>query len=34
MQRRHLYTTLHVTKATNATTTYQTKHGIIDNDMV
>ncbi len=30
----HFYTTHHVVRATNATTIYQTKHEIIDIDMV
>ncbi len=34
MQCYHLYITHHVTKVTNATTTYQAKHNIIDSDMV
>jgi len=34
MQQYHLYTTRHATKATKATTTYQIKHNIVDNDMV
>jgi hypothetical protein len=33
MQRRHLYTTHHVAKATNVAVTYRAKHEIIDTDM-
>jgi hypothetical protein len=34
MQRRHFYIVCHATRAANARTTYRTKHGIIDIDMV
>jgi len=34
MQCHHFYTTRHVARAANATIAYQTKHGIIDTDMV
>ncbi len=34
MQCHHLYNAYHVAKATNATAIYQTKHGIVNNDMV
>jgi hypothetical protein len=34
MQRCHLYTTHHVTRATNAVASYRAKHEIVDNDMV
>jgi hypothetical protein len=34
MQRHHLYIAYHAAKAINATTTYQAKHEIVDNDMV
>jgi hypothetical protein len=34
MQCRHLYIDRHATKVANATTAYQTKHGIVHNDMV
>ncbi len=34
MQCRHLYTICHAKKVANVTTTYQTKHEIVDNDMV
>jgi hypothetical protein len=34
MQCHHLYNARHVTRATNAATTYQIEHEIIDNDMV
>jgi len=34
IQHRHLYIVHHSTKATNVTATYQTKHEIINNDMV
>jgi hypothetical protein len=34
MQRCHLYTVNHVTRATNAVTFYQAKHDIVDNDMI
>jgi hypothetical protein len=33
MQRCHLYTTRHATKAANATAAYRVKHGIVDTDM-
>jgi hypothetical protein len=33
MQRRHFYTSRHVAKATNATTAYCAKHGIVDTNM-
>jgi hypothetical protein len=33
MQRRHLYTSRHATKAANATAAYRAKHGIIDTDV-
>jgi hypothetical protein len=33
MQRRHLYTTRHATKAANATVAYRAKHEIVDIDM-
>jgi hypothetical protein len=34
MQHCHLYIARHVTKATNATASYEAKHEIVDNDMV
>jgi len=34
MQRCHMYTTHHATKVVNVTIVYQTKHKIVDNDMV
>jgi hypothetical protein len=34
MQCHHLYTACHVARATNATTTYRTKHDTINSDMV
>jgi len=34
IQHRHLYTPCHATRVANAIVTYQTKHKIIDNDMV
>jgi hypothetical protein len=34
MQHCHLYTAHHATRATNAATSYQAKHEIVDNDMV
>jgi hypothetical protein len=34
MQRCHLYIARHAAKAINATTSYQTKHKIVDYDMV
>jgi len=34
MQRYHMYIFHHATKVTNAATSYQTKHEIINNDMV
>jgi hypothetical protein len=34
MQRCHLYIIRHATRATNATTSYQTKHEIIYNDII
>jgi hypothetical protein len=33
MQRHHLYTICHVTRATNVVATYQTKHEIVNNDI-
>jgi hypothetical protein len=33
MQRQHLYTARHATKAANATATYRAKHEIIDINM-
>jgi len=33
MQCHHFYTARHAAKATNATTTYRAKHGIVDIDM-
>jgi len=34
MQHCHLYTARHVTRAINATASYEAKHEIVDNDMV
>jgi hypothetical protein len=34
MQRRHFYTARHAAKAANAAAIYQTKHRIINTDMV
>jgi len=34
MQHRHLYIIHHVARVANIAATYQTKHGIINNDMV
>jgi hypothetical protein len=34
MQHHHLYIVHHVVKVVNAIAIYQTKHGIVDNDMV
>jgi hypothetical protein len=33
MQRCHLYTVRHATKAVNATAAYRAKHGIVDTNM-
>jgi hypothetical protein len=34
MQRHHLYIIPHATRVANATTAYQVKHRIVDNDIV
>jgi hypothetical protein len=34
MQRCHFYTLCHASKAANAATIYQAKHGIVDTDLV
>jgi hypothetical protein len=34
MQHCHLYSARHATRAAKVATTYQTKHDIVDNDMV